>query len=456
MYWRAAILAESRGLSWARGASERLRAPKSTDANGPIGYEVILEPGFRRHLFTLESARAVEFDDRSLQDSLRVGLGEVFSLEQAAEGRIFYRGSADVGPRAATEKPEELRRWLQVPADVGQGAIDLARRLGDGAQTDGERSERVQRYFAEGGFRYTKSPGSLRTGGLDEFLFESKRGFCEHFAGAYATLMRLMGVPARVVVGFFGGKLNEFNSYILVRGLDAHAWVEIYRRDLGGASATGAATGPIAAAGAEGAGGAWQRVDPTIVVAPLRSVLGGDFNLADPSWLQAGLSSDEMQKRRGWLPRLAWRAEMAWDATTTAWTSFLLRYDFAYQAQLLAGLGLGGANRLIFMIWLIIGAFGIGAAIYAFLRWQSKREDPLVKAWRIFCARLERAGVARPPAEGPVAFAERLRQARSLPGAAAARAEALAREFAELRYGLAPDPARRAKFLREARAFRAS
>jgi hypothetical protein len=77
---------------------------------------------------------------------------------------------------------------------------------------------------------YTLEPPLLGRDAVDDFLFDSKAGFCEHYAGAFVVLMRAMGVPARVVTGYQGGEMNPVDGYLTVRQSDAHAWAEIWSR----------------------------------------------------------------------------------------------------------------------------------------------------------------------------------------------------------------------------------
>ena len=95
-------------------------------------------------------------------------------------------------------------------------------------------------------FVYTLAPDILDRDPVDGFLFNTRRGFCEHFAGAFALLMRAAGIPSRVVTGYQGGEMNPTGEYMIVRQSDAHAWAEALLD------------------------GKWERVDPTAAVAPSR------------------------------------------------------------------------------------------------------------------------------------------------------------------------------------------
>ena len=106
-------------------------------------------------------------------------------------------------------------------------------------------------YFSEEPFFYTLQPPLLGDNPMDEFLFQTRRGFCEHYAYAFVMMMRAAGVPARIVAGYMGGEVNPVNRTVIVHQFDAHAWAEVWLDGQG-----------------------WVRVDPTAAVAPDRIELG--------------------------------------------------------------------------------------------------------------------------------------------------------------------------------------
>src|SRR5947208_13704256 len=159
-----------------------------------------------------------------------------------------------------TEKelqPHERQAALKLPASISPAMRELAQSWT--AQNSNPRAtvNNALQFCQTQGFRYSLSPGEYKKDDLDEFLFQRRVGFCEHYAASFATLMRLAGVPARVVAGYLGGEYNEFGRFFLVRQADTHAWCEVWLPESG-----------------------WQRVDPTSVVAPERVNLGLEFFLA--------------------------------------------------------------------------------------------------------------------------------------------------------------------------------
>ena len=146
-------------------------------------------------------------------------------------------------------------------------------------------SGEMLRTFREQPFVYTMQPPRLADNAVDEFLFETRKGFCEHYASAFTVVMRAAGVPARVVTGYQGGEFNPLGGYLIVRQSDAHAWAEVWIRDRG-----------------------WLRVDPTAAVAPERiqggliDAVGADepvpgrLREASDAWLQVELGWDIDQR----------------------------------------------------------------------------------------------------------------------------------------------------------------
>src|SRR5215472_8602984 len=165
--------------------------------------------------------------------------------------------------------PDERERALEVPQFISRAVRELAQSWT--AQNSNPRVtvNNALRFFRTHGFRYSVSPGDYGKNDLDEFLFRRRVGFCEHYAATFATLMRVAGIPARVVAGYLGGEYNALGRFFLVRQADAHAWCEVWLPESG-----------------------WRRVDPTSAVAPGRASL--DLS----SFLDARIASGQMEARR--------------------------------------------------------------------------------------------------------------------------------------------------------------
>jgi hypothetical protein len=220
-------------------------------------------------------------------------------------------------------------------------------------------------------FVYTLATPLLGRNSVDEFLFDQKAGFCEHFSSAFVVLMRAAGIPARVVTGYVGGYRNPIGDYWQVRRSDAHAWAEVWLPDRG-----------------------WVREDPTAAVAPERIY----DTLADRAPGADGLFG-------GLLPTPVFNAS---DWLRRGWNDFALGFDAARQRQLLRPLGLDDidSGRLI---GLFIGAASLAVLWMAWLTARAERErDPVLRAWHRLAVRYARRGMAREPDEPATDWAERV------------------------------------------------
>ena len=234
-------------------------------------------------------------------------------------------------------------------------------------------------------------------------MLRRKVGFCEHFSASFATLMRLAGVPARVVVGYVGGEPNESGGYLIVRQSDAHAWTEIWLDDQG-----------------------WTRVDPTAELVPerlttdLQTLLGG------------GLDGVIAARRQTWWWQAYQTLRLAWDNVNYKWYSNVVRYEQDEQRSLLDRLGLKDWRRLA-VVPILAGIVLLGLGLVAlWVRRPARHPDPAVRLWQDLCRRLSRRGITRLPSEGSLAFSQRA--AAALPELAAPILE-FGQAYASLRYG---------------------
>ncbi len=153
-------------------------------------------------------------------------------------GALAYSAGPGVGPDEAVAI---LRRTGYGPT------YDLAQRLAAGASSQYEVVQRVVRHLSSSRFVYQEEVPSHRLA-VPAFLFEDRAGYCQHFSGAMALLLRMAGVPARVSAGFAPGQFDAKRREYLVRDLDAHSWVEVWFAGIG-----------------------WVTFDPTPAQAPARS-----------------------------------------------------------------------------------------------------------------------------------------------------------------------------------------
>jgi transglutaminase-like putative cysteine protease len=410
LYWRSIVLGDYDGRTWTR--VPRLRGLQRLDVainarGAPVRHEITMEPSGKRWLALLELA-GPEFrvPGHRVRDSDEM---EQFTMEPVAQ-RIRFAAAAYLDYRLqAGEQPERMRRWLELPAGFNPRTLALARQLRQQAPDTApeQLSGAVLSRFRNDGYNYTLEPPLLGRDAVDEFLFGSKAGFCEHYAGAYVVLMRAMGVPARVVTGYQGGEMNPVDGYLTVRQSDAHAWAEIWTQ-----------------------AGGWRRVDPTAAVAPERVSQNLSRALPRPAAFGLGPLMEMQNDPNSWLAQL----RFSYAAMNNSWNQWVLDYNPERQRSFLEELGAAFAN------WRTALGAALVALLAAALRRRRRHQpaDPLDGLYQVFCRQQARHGYARRPDEGPHSYAARLR---TMPADAAKRAamEQFLTLYGALRYG-APEP----------------
>ena len=370
LYWRGPVLENFDGTTWrpyiGQGAAATLDR-----MSPPVRYELTLEAHNQRWILALDAPVSMPegiFLNAALAATQRQPVTERQRFALAAS--LDYRFNAD-------EDPRTLQRNLSIPAQ----ANPKTRALALGWRQTGLRPEEIIRkaqdlFAAE--FTYTLQPPLLGSNGIDEFLFVTRRGFCEHYAGAFVFLMRAAGIPARVVTGYQGGELNPLDGHLVVRQSDAHAWAEVWL---------------------EGRG--WLRVDPTASVSPARIETGIVDALAFGEPLPA-----LVQLRADWLRNLRYR----WEAVNNAWNQHILGYDPQRQRELLSRLGLPDTDwrSLATLMGIVCGI--LLAATTAWTLYQRPRIDPALRLWHKALRQLARRQVHCAPWETPMALAQRVRE----------------------------------------------
>lgn len=382
LYWRALTLDDFDGQRWSQSEDRPFSSSPQWQAKGePWNYSVILQPNDKPWLPALDVARTDLPDVRQLGD---YRLQRRRPVPQAVQ----YRASSwpDV-IRDAQLNPIERHRALQLPPRGEPQTRRWAAELRAQYPQPQALVEALLAHFHDEPFHYTLKPGPQGQDGIDTFLFDSRRGFCAHYAGAMTFILRAAGIPARMVVGYQGGEMNPAGNFLTVRQFDAHAWVEYWQ---------------------EGQG--WRSVDPTYAVAPQRIEQGLEQALAaDEDFLPDSALSPLRFRNLTWLNGLRLR----WDNLNYGWQRWVLGYQSEQQWQFM-GRWFGDWNRIVIPLGvvLILGVLGL-----ALLRPWQRQSDPQLRLFAEFERLLSRRGLQREPGEGPQHFAERA--ARALPAQAA-------------------------------------
>lgn len=394
-YWRGPTLHFFDGRSWLQGFAPLVDVQRAAGTSEPLRYTVMLEPHERQWLYALTVP--VEYNDNAVltRDFLLMSRRPVTQ-------RIGYEVTSHLDYTLSPELTELERRWgLQLPDRLNPRARELAQEWRDSGADNRTIIENALDMFREQPFRYTLQPPPLRGNTVDDFLFNTQAGFCEHYASAFTFLMRAAGIPARVVTGYLGGEANTFGDYFEVRQSDAHAWSEVWL---------------------EGEG--WTRVDPTGAVSPERVESGLSGALDD-----AALPEHLLRTSTNLMVEL----ELRWNAINAVWNEFFLGFGPEMQRNLLREFGLDDPDwrSMLFAMVILLGTGGI--ALWAWLIWthRARPEDPALRLYHRLQLKLaKRLGPPRLH-EGPQDFLQRvMREAPDLaPGV-----RAFIDEYLQLRY----------------------
>ncbi len=388
LYWRGPVMSDYDGRTWRVTQRNIVRTqvpyPIDSTAKEAIRYELTLEPHGQNWLMVLEMPDAPPAD-AGLSSDLQ------FLSKQAVRTRLRYTQTAV--PDTAfgkNETPQELATALALPRSGNPRIRELAAKWRAEADTqvgaggtaiagapaaDALIVKAAEAFFFRQLLAYTLTPPLLGDDAVDDFVFGTKKGFCEHFASAFVFALRAAGVPARVVAGYQGGEVNPVDGFLVVRQYDAHAWTEVWL-----------------------AGRGWVRIDPTAITMPRR--IADNFVSAVPRGEPIPLFSRA---------DLAWLREMRnrFDAVANGWNQFVLGYNAAKQREFLQNLGVGEPDWQR-MTALLAGICGVLMLLLtAWILWQRQKLDPALLIWQRFARKLARRGVEWQPWEGPVDFARR-------------------------------------------------
>lgn len=374
-YWRALVLSAFDGREWTPASLSTSSA--STEKLHIIGetiqYEIVQERSNQRWLFALDMPITAPSQARfSAPRSLLAHADVIQRIQYSVESARQYQLGAELSLA-------ELEFFTRMPRTSNLQSQVLAREWFDEVDQDVSLFiERIFRYFNES-FVYTLEPQPLGRHSVDEFLFQTQQGFCEHFASATAVLLRSVGIPSRIVTGYQGGEWNASQNYLILRQYDAHAWVEVWLQGQG-----------------------WVRIDPTTAVAPERIEMSAEQLFSGQAGFLADSPLTARMGRQGWLSQL----RLQYDSLNFAWQRWVLNYHQQQQNLLQDWLGELSAWKMILV--LLIPA----SVVLGFISWRlfARRtaQDPLQRQLHRLFLRLEKQGLYRQSNETLTLFCQRI------------------------------------------------
>lgn len=396
-YWRGLVLYSFNGRTWTgrNDASPGTRAEQEIEYLGdPVHYEITMEPTRQQFVFALDVPFQWDLDQTFM------GRQQQLARVQPVDQRVAYSVVSYPRFRLGSELSGFAREWYtRLPANGNPRTIELAQQMRGDVAADEEFIEAVLDKFNREEFYYTLEPPLLGSNPVDRFLFDTRQGFCEHYASAFAVMMRAVGIPSRIVLGYQGGEMNPMGDYMIVRQADAHAWTEVWLPGRG-----------------------WSRVDPTAAVAPERIESGRSGAMFDGIGETWGLSAPS---------QLLYRLTLTWDVINTKWNEWILGYGPNKQLSFMEWLGMDEPDwrqMMLTLIAIVLALLG-AVSIILLLRYRPPPKDTAAILYRKFT---EKAGVPPSHGETPLAYVTRLARERQ---AIAGDAESITAQYLDARYG---------------------
>lgn len=394
LYWRGITYEDFDGREWSKGQSSR-PAVETTGAlratmqklpvqlrSTPIDYEITLNGHGAQWLFALPMAEIRPSGGYKMSGIAALNDFNYRTLEPL-QGISIWKVRSSLDFVAEPVMSEQRFKYLTaLPKGYNPQTVSMARNMARNSNGSHELVNQLIGLFSSQEYFYSLQPARLGRDSVDDFLFESKVGFCEHYASAATVLLRAAGIPARIVAGYQGGERNPINGTVIVRQQDAHAWTEYWV-----------------------AGQGWTRFDPTAAVSPDRVLRGLDAALASSEGQGIGQTFYQIGFFKGVRQRL--------DALNYAWQRAFIGFDYKAQESLLQR-WIGEINiRKMLILAIALSTISLTLlAAFTLLRGSRKRLSAEDQLYSDFCQKLAHVGLIRHVTEPPATFALRVAESR--------------------------------------------
>jgi transglutaminase-like putative cysteine protease len=396
-YWRGPVLSYTDGKRWTQANSQRFKAQLDKPSTAGLGYSytLLMEAQEKNWVF------ALDFPTRFAEPLIQNGHYQLINPENPHK-RSEYQITSYPQYNTGYLTKLEYQDSSQLPRKPSDKINQLVTQLHGFDSKPDDFIRQILNYFKTEDFHYTLTPPLMEENPIDSFLFNSKRGFCSHYASAFVYLMRVAHIPARVVTGYQGGEFNVIGNFLEIRQANAHAWAEVWLENQG-----------------------WVRVDPTAAVAPER--IEQQLNL-DQLELGGEIRFDASNANQAnWLKQ----TRQLWESADYQWQRWVVNYDSINQSDFLSSFGIHDFKAMMQWLMTLVGLITVFLSV-VLLRQKKKAIDPVLRLYQQFCKKLQPAGLIRTDREGAMDFAQRAKTA--LPEYAEAIAHITAM-FIQLRYG---------------------
>ena len=382
-YWRGLVLEQYQMGTWKEHREDKaVNKQIRYSREDVVEYSLLQEASNKKWVFALDMPLIRPAD-------LVWGPGQTLrssgTLRERKEQKL--QSATDYEFLGLTEEERQIN--LDTSAVTGERVKQLARELYSNSSSNNEYINSVLSYYRNNNFIYSLQPPLLGEFPIESFMLDTRKGYCEHYASSFTMMMRLAGIPARVVIGYQGGEWNEQGDYMIVRQSDAHAWSEVWDQKRG-----------------------WIRLDPTSAVAPERIEYGLSAirQLVEQGQELGNLTGDQLQSvlSGSLINKTIKDLRLFWDGVNTRWYKWVIDYGAENQSGLLKWIGFAQTNWSK-LVYLLVAMVTVVVSLQAwFIFHRKKIVDPAVMQYQKFCHRLSRIGIVRSPSEGPAELARRV------------------------------------------------
>ena len=417
-YWRGPVMTATDGYEWTADKVTNYADPIFETSLHDLVYQLTIEPTQQSWLFALEHPtdlpeNAVYTDNFTLRSKETITKRATINLQSRVSNQINI------------DQFEKIEAALFVPDIVTPRLLNLVEQLQQNTTSDEAFINEVLRYFNQENFIYTLSPPIMRENPADQFLFDARAGFCEHYATSFVLLLRLADIPARVVTGYQGGEWNPTGEHLIVRQSDAHAWAEVWLDDKG-----------------------WTRFDPTAAVAPER-VRNSINNSLTSAGAPVRFTIENDSAFNHFLQQARWLV----DTVDLNWHRWIVRFSDKKQKDLFSWAGLAQLGQYGVIVLSVIICLFFLSLLGLLLRGKQQRcDDPVIKLWGIFLKKLRQSGIEVSHFDGP----QRVQQITALSKIRQRHAAVkIVDSYIALRYQKSPDPTLLSDLKKRIRQFKA-